>query len=97
MIGICRAPQTTSRPVGLLAEASVTRLPVLLSTTVVKLERGGHLGVHFSELMQLYMFKTVQILAYFYTEYLYIFFTSKGGGRAGSSPPPLNTPLHKPN
>ena len=45
MIGIGRAPQTTRKPIGLLAEASVTRL--LLSTTVVKLEGEGHLGVHF--------------------------------------------------
>jgi len=46
MIAIGWAPQTTCRPIGLLAEALVTLL--LLSTTVVKLE-GGHLGVHFSD------------------------------------------------
>ena len=36
--------------------------------------------------MQLGIFITVQILAYFYTEYLYNFFTSKGGGQAQGPP-----------
>ena len=45
--------------------------------------------------MQLYIFITVQILAYFYTEYLYNFFTSKGGGQAQGPPKyaPASTPL----
>ena len=47
--------------------------------------------------MQLYIFITVQMLAYFYTEYLYNFFHLQGGegAGAGASPPPLNTPLNK--
>ena len=88
MIGIGWAPQTTRRPIDLLAEASVTRL--LLSTTVVKLEGGTWWYI---SLMQLYIFITVQILTYLYTEYLYNFFTSKGGWGAGARAPPLDTPL----
>ena len=87
MIAIGRALQTTRRNIGLLAEALVTRL--LLSTTVVKLEGGGTWG--YISLMQLYIFihVTVQILAYFYTEYLYNFCSPpKGGGRHNSPPPP---------
>jgi len=41
--------------------------------------------------MQLYIFITVQILTYFYTEYLYKFFHLQGG--EGRRKAPLNTPL----
>ena len=67
---------------------SVTRL--LLSTTVVKLE-GGTWG--YISLIQLYIFISVQILAYFCTEYLYKKFSPpKGDWRAQATPPPKYAP-----
>ena len=71
--GLCQAPQTTSRPIGLLAEASVTRL--LLSTTVVKLERGAPGGtfqwidaaVHFQNCSNFSIFFTLNICTIFFT------------------------------
>jgi len=78
MIGIGRDPETTRRPIGLLACRSFGH-----SATVVYHggeTRRGHQGV--ISLMQLYIFISVQILPYLTLNICTIFFTSEGGGQA---------------
>jgi len=78
MIGIGRDPETTRRPIGLLACRSFGH-----SATVVYHggeTRRGHQGV--ISLMQLYIFISVQILPYFTLNICTIFFhLRRGGGR----------------